>query len=100
MTGSSNRKHANARMTYLSQAAKYAGASGRGQCALGAADRRLHIPRVPSPAPSLRPLEPVLVLDRLPLLHRELITLLRGLDAGAWQRPTACARWSVRDITA
>lgn len=40
------------------------------------------------------------MLDRLPLLHRELITLLRGLDAGAWQRPTACARWSVRDITA
>lgn len=83
-----------------SQAAKYAGASGRGQRALGAADGRVHIPRVPSPAPSLRPPEPVLVLDRLLPLHRELVTLLRALDPDAWQRPTVCALWSVRDIAA
>jgi uncharacterized protein (TIGR03083 family) len=48
----------------------------------------------------LRPLEPVLVLDRFAPLHAELITLLRGLAPDDWGRPTACALWSVRDIAA
>jgi uncharacterized protein (TIGR03083 family) len=48
----------------------------------------------------LRPLEPVLVLDRFAPLHAELIRLLRGLGADDWDRPTACALWSVRDIAA
>jgi uncharacterized protein (TIGR03083 family) len=51
-------------------------------------------------SPSLRPLEPVLLVDRLMPLHGELIALLRGLGAAAWARPTACALWSVRDVAA
>lgn len=49
---------------------------------------------------SLRPLEPVLVLNRFAPLHAELIGLLRGLTPDDWHRPTACALWSVRDIAA
>jgi uncharacterized protein (TIGR03083 family) len=41
-----------------------------------------------------------MLVNRLPALHRELISLLRGLQASDWERPTACALWSVRDITA
>jgi uncharacterized protein (TIGR03083 family) len=48
----------------------------------------------------LRLLEPVLVLDRFPPLHTQLIGLLRGLGPDDWGRPTACALWSVRDIAA
>ena len=53
-----------------------------------------------SPATLLRPLEPVLLVDRLGPLHAELIGLLRGLGPDDWHRPTACALWSVRDIVA
>jgi uncharacterized protein (TIGR03083 family) len=48
----------------------------------------------------LRPLEPVHVFDRLMPLHAELMGLLRTLGPDDWHRPTACALWSVRDITA
>jgi hypothetical protein len=34
-----------------------------------------------------------------PLLH-ELIALLRGIDAQAWDRPTVAGRWRVRDVAA
>jgi uncharacterized protein (TIGR03083 family) len=54
---------------------------------------------VPAP-PSLRPVEPLLLVDRFTPLHAKLIALLRGLDPADWQRPTACALWSVRDIAA
>jgi len=55
---------------------------------------------MPMTSASLRPLEPVLLVDRLAPLHAELIGLLRGLGPSDWQRPTACALWSVRDIAA
>jgi uncharacterized protein (TIGR03083 family) len=55
---------------------------------------------MPMTSASLRPLEPVLLFDRFGPLHAELIALLRGLGPGDWHRPTACALWSVRDITA
>jgi uncharacterized protein (TIGR03083 family) len=51
-------------------------------------------------AAQLRPLEPVLVLDRFAPLHAELIGLLRGLSPDDWNRATACSLWSVRDIAA
>ncbi|MEO6056721.1 MAG: maleylpyruvate isomerase N-terminal domain-containing protein, partial [Gemmatimonadales bacterium] len=51
-------------------------------------------------ARALRPLAPVLVLDRLRPLHAELLRLLRGLTADDWHRPTVCALWSVRDVVA
>jgi uncharacterized protein (TIGR03083 family) len=55
---------------------------------------------MPMTSASLRPLEPVLLVDRLAPLHAELVGLLRGLGPSDWQRPTACALWSVRDIAA
>jgi uncharacterized protein (TIGR03083 family) len=55
---------------------------------------------MPMASASLRPLAPVLLVDRFGPLHAELIAMLRGLDAADWHRPTACALWSVRDITA
>jgi uncharacterized protein (TIGR03083 family) len=48
----------------------------------------------------LTPMQPVFLLDRFVRLHTELISLLRGLSAGDWSRPTACALWSVKDIAA
>ena len=55
---------------------------------------------MPITSASLRPVEPVLLVDRFDPLHAELISLLRGLGPDDWHRPTACALWSVRDITA
>jgi uncharacterized protein (TIGR03083 family) len=49
---------------------------------------------------SVRPVEPVYLLERFPGLHQELMSLLRGLDEADWFRPTACALWSVKDIVA
>jgi uncharacterized protein (TIGR03083 family) len=49
---------------------------------------------------AVRPVEPVFLLERFPPLHRELMTLLRGLAPGDWSRSTACAAWSVKDIVA
>jgi len=71
---------------------------GEGQRALCGGDAHRHIPRVTTP--TLHPLEPVLVIDRLSPLHAELIALLRSLTPDDWSRPTACALWSVRDIAA
>lgn len=51
-------------------------------------------------AAGLAPMTPVFLVDLLPGLHTELMTLLRGLAAGDWGRPTACALWSVKDIVA
>ena len=55
---------------------------------------------MPMTSASLRPLEPLVLVDRFAPLHAELIALLRGLGPDDWHRPTACALWSVRDITA
>jgi uncharacterized protein (TIGR03083 family) len=49
---------------------------------------------------SLKPLEAVYLAELFPDLHIELMKLLRGLRAQDWDRPTACAHWSVRDIVA
>jgi hypothetical protein len=49
---------------------------------------------------SVRPVEPVYLIERFPGLHQELMRLLRGLDEADWSRPTACALWSVKDIVA
>jgi uncharacterized protein (TIGR03083 family) len=39
-------------------------------------------------------------VERFPLLHQQLMSLLRGLDPAAWSKPTACALWSVKDVVA
>jgi uncharacterized protein (TIGR03083 family) len=43
---------------------------------------------------------PVNLVPLFPGLHRELMTLLRGLERAEWAKPTACALWSVKDIVA
>lgn len=48
----------------------------------------------------LAPMRPVFLIDLFPGLHAELMALLRGLAPDDWRRPTACARWSVKDIVA
>lgn len=48
----------------------------------------------------LQPLQPLLVGDLFPGLHRELMDLLRGLNEEDWDRPTIARRWRVRDIAA
>ncbi len=48
----------------------------------------------------LQPVAPVFLASRFAALHPELISLLRGLEQSDWERPTACAEWSVKDITA
>ncbi len=60
----------------------------------------LHISGVPATTSPLRPVQPLLLLDRFAPLQDELITLLRRLEPADWQRPTVCALWSVRDIVA
>jgi uncharacterized protein (TIGR03083 family) len=49
---------------------------------------------------ALIPVGPVDLVPLFPALHRELMRLLRGLDAAAWQKPTGCALWSVKDVVA
>ncbi|MBA3346834.1 MAG: maleylpyruvate isomerase N-terminal domain-containing protein [Gemmatimonadales bacterium] len=49
---------------------------------------------------SLEPVGPVYLADRFAPLHAELIGLLERLAPENWQRPTACALWSVQDIVA
>jgi uncharacterized protein (TIGR03083 family) len=49
---------------------------------------------------ALTAMQPVFLLDRFVRLHTELMSLLRNLSPADWSRPTACALWSVKDITA
>jgi uncharacterized protein (TIGR03083 family) len=53
-----------------------------------------------SSRPALLPVGPVYLIELFPPLHRELMTLLHGLQPEQWARPTACAGWSVQDIVA
>ena len=46
----------------------------------------------------LQPAPPVDVLDRFAPLHEALLDVLYSLSAEQWQRPTACAGWSVHDV--
>lgn len=48
----------------------------------------------------MTPLEPIRVEHLFGELHQELVQLLRGLPADAWDRPTAARRWRVRDVAA
>ncbi|HEX7336600.1 MAG TPA: maleylpyruvate isomerase family mycothiol-dependent enzyme [Gemmatimonadales bacterium] len=53
-----------------------------------------------APQQPLTRVGPVYLVDRMPGLHDRLITMLRSLKPSDWDRPTACALWSVKDITA
>src|SRR5436853_6013696 len=74
--------------------------AGEGVNALGARREGGQIAYVPRHTTSLEPLAPMLLVDRFTPLHAELIALLRGLRPEDWQRPTACALWSVHDLVA
>ena len=46
----------------------------------------------------MKPPEPIIVSDLFPPTLDSLLELLSGLSPDDWNRPTACARWSVKDI--
>ena len=48
----------------------------------------------------MKPVAPVNLVHLFPGLHRELMSVLRGLEPADWSRPTPCALWSVKDIVA
>ena len=48
----------------------------------------------------MKPPEPIIVTNLSPEVLDSLLDLLSGLSAEDWNKPTACARWSVKDIAA
>lgn len=46
----------------------------------------------------MKPPQPIIVAELFPPVLDSLLELLSGLSAGDWNKPTACARWSVKDI--
>ena len=42
--------------------------------------------------------DPIIVTDLFPEVLNSLLDLLPGLSAEDWNKPTSCARWSVKDI--
>jgi len=48
----------------------------------------------------MKPPEPIIVSHLFPEVHASLLDLLCDLSAEDWNRPTVCARWSVKDIAA
>ena len=48
----------------------------------------------------MQPVEPILIVDLFPELHAELLVLLRTLPLEDWEKPTAAAPWTVRDMVA
>lgn len=49
---------------------------------------------------ALVPAAPVITAPLFPGLHAELMSLLRGLAPGDWDRPTSATLWTVRDVAA
>jgi uncharacterized protein (TIGR03083 family) len=48
----------------------------------------------------MNPVEPIFTVELFPGLGAELLAVLRGLPSEAWDLPTACGDWSVKDVTA
>ncbi|MFN0112037.1 MAG: maleylpyruvate isomerase N-terminal domain-containing protein [Blastocatellia bacterium] len=48
----------------------------------------------------MKSVEPIFVADLFGEIHEELLTLLRGLSAEDWYKPTVAGSWQVRDIVA
>src|SRR5689334_9169606 len=46
----------------------------------------------------MRQPQPILVAERFPELLHALLELLSGLSLAEWERQTACAGWSVKDV--
>jgi len=47
----------------------------------------------------LKQLQPIIIVDLFPEILDELLSLLSGLSAEEWDKPTACFSWSVKDVT-
>jgi uncharacterized protein (TIGR03083 family) len=48
----------------------------------------------------MKPVEPILTVELFPPLSGKLIGVLKSLEYEDWEKPTACAGWSVKDVTA
>lgn len=48
----------------------------------------------------MEPVQPIFTTHLFPGLNFELIRVLRGLPEAAWEAPTVCAGWAVRDVSA
>jgi uncharacterized protein (TIGR03083 family) len=48
----------------------------------------------------MQPVEPILTVELFPELSAELLVMLRGLSPQAWEKPTVCVPWTVKDVAA
>lgn len=48
----------------------------------------------------MNPVEPIFTVELFPGLSTELLGVLKSLPSDAWDLPTACADWSVKDVAA
>ena len=48
----------------------------------------------------MNPVEPIITIELFPGLSAELLTVLKSLSPAAWDLPTACAGWTVKDVAA
>jgi len=48
----------------------------------------------------LNPVEPIFTVELFPGLGAELLEVLKNLPPDAWELPTACADWTVKDVSA
>ena len=48
----------------------------------------------------MNPVEPIFTVELFPGLSAELLGVLKSLPPAAWELPTACADWTVKDVTA
>jgi uncharacterized protein (TIGR03083 family) len=48
----------------------------------------------------MNPVEPIFTVELFPGLGAELLGVLKSLPPAAWELPTACADWTVKDVTA
>lgn len=45
-----------------------------------------------------KPVQPLLVVDLIPEVRQELLSILESLSDEEWEKPTVCEGWSVRDV--
>lgn len=48
----------------------------------------------------MHPVEPISTVELFPPLSAELLTVLKSLERHAWEKPTVCGPWTVKDVTA
>jgi uncharacterized protein (TIGR03083 family) len=48
----------------------------------------------------MNPVEPIFTVELFPGLSAELLSVLKSLPPEAWELPTACTGWMVKDVTA